>query len=149
MVTKEQDLKKYCCFYVSDFHLEMILLPYIKNHMKQTKFIIFTERNLSESMKILLDRTNLDFNQKKEILDLNWKNSKQEDMNDYDFNECTIIINGSFNYISKINEKLKKIKYQKIRIIDCYPINEPKISLTEIQAKYDETLNTRNIKKEK
>ena len=145
MVTKEQDLKKYCCFYVSDFHLEMILLPYIKNHMKQTKFIIFTERNLSESMKILLDRTNLKWDEKKNILSLNWDNRKKEDIYKNNFNDYTIIINGTSNYISKMNEEIKKMEYQKINIIDCYNINEKNLDWAQIQEKYDETLNTRNV----
>ena len=34
MITKEHETKKYCCFYASDFHLEMILLPYIKNNIQ-------------------------------------------------------------------------------------------------------------------
>ena len=65
MITKEHEVKKYCCFYASDFHLEMILLPYIKKNMYKYKFMIFTEENLSDSMNILLNRTNLNKEEKK------------------------------------------------------------------------------------
>lgn len=145
MVTKEQKLKKYCCFYVSDFHLEMILLPYIKNNIDKNKFVIFTEKNLLESMKILLDRTNLNWDEKKNILSLNWDNRKKEDIYKNNFNDHTIIINGTSNYISKMNEEIKKMEYQKINIIDCYNINEKNLDWAQIQEKYDETLNTRNV----
>ncbi len=145
MVTKEQKLKKYCCFYVSDFHLEMILLPYIKNNIDKNKFVIFTEKNLLESMKILLDRTNLNWDEKKNILSLNWDNRKKEDIYKNNFNDYTIIINGTSNYISKMNEEIKKMEYQKINIIDCYNINEKNLDWAQIQEKYDETLNTRNV----
>ena len=145
MVTKEQKIKKYCCFYVSDFHLEMILLPYIKNNIDKNKFVIFTEKNLLESMKILLDRTNLNWDEKKNILSLNWDNRKKEDIYKNNFNDYTIIINGTSNYISKMNEEIKKMEYQKINIIDCYNINEKNLDWAQIQEKYDETLNTRNV----
>lgn len=147
MITKEHNFNKYCCFYVSDFHLEMILLPYIKDKMDKTKFAIITEENLSESMKILLDRTNLNIDEKNKILNLNWDNKNIEDIAKYNFNEKTIIIKGSINYISRINEKIEKIKPKKINIIDCYNINEKSLKVEEIQEKYDKILNTKNIKK--
>ena len=31
MIVKNKRLEKLCCFYVSEFHLEMILVPYINN----------------------------------------------------------------------------------------------------------------------
>lgn len=147
MITKEQDVKKYCCFYVSDFHLEMILLPYIKSNIDKTKFVIFTEENLSKSMKLLLDRTNLNLNEKNKMENLNWNNKKIEDIFNYNFKNSTIIINGSKKYISKINEEIEKKEAEKINIIDCYNINEKSLNVAEIQEKYDEILNTKNIQK--
>ncbi len=141
MVTKEHKLKKLCCFYVSDFHLEMILLPYIKRNIDKSKFVIFTEKNLSESMHILLDRTNLNLNEKKEILNLNWQATKIENMEEKDFTNDTIIINGSREYITKIREI---IKGQPTNRIDCYNIGEKNLNLKEIRAGYDEVLNTKN-----
>ena len=128
MVTKEHKLKKLCCFYVSDFHLEMILLPYIKRNIDKSKFVIFTEKNLSESMHILLDRTNLNLNEKKEILNLNWQATKIENMEEKDFTNDTIIINGSREYITKIREI---IKGQPTNRIDCYNIGEKNLNLKE------------------
>ena len=42
MITKEHKVKKYCLFYASDFHLEMILLPYIKKNIYKDKFLSVT-----------------------------------------------------------------------------------------------------------
>ena len=66
MVTEEQKGKKLCCFYASEYHLEMILLPYIKNNLKNSNFTIFTQKDLSKSINLLLERINL----KKEEKDL-------------------------------------------------------------------------------
>ena len=44
MITKESKAVKKCCLYASDFHLEMILLPYIKERINKSNFIIFTQK---------------------------------------------------------------------------------------------------------
>ena len=55
MIVKNKRLEKLCCFYVSEFHLEMILVPYINNVIEKNKKIsILTEINLEETIKILM-----------------------------------------------------------------------------------------------
>ena len=144
MITKEHEVKKYCGFYASEFHVEMILLPYIKKNMYKDKFMIFTEENLSDSMNILLNRTNLNKEEKKLMQKIDW--SKKGDILPEDIDNHTIIINGSKKYISKINEEINKINPKKINIIDCYGINDKNIEPNSIQEKYDEILNTKNYK---
>ena len=147
MTTKECESKKYCCFYASDFHLEMILLPYIKKNIHKDKFMIFTEENLSESMRILLNRTNLKQDEKKLMLDLNWNPKGNKEILQNNLNNSTIIINGSNKYISKINEEINRINPKKINIIDCYSINDSTLEPGRIQEKYDGVLNSQNYKK--
>ena len=147
MITKEHETKKYCCFYASDFHLEMILLPYIKKKIYKDKFLIFTEENLSESMKILLNRMNLSSDEKDLMLNLDWNKKEKEILREKNLDNYTIIINGSNDYISKINEKINEINPKKINIIDCYSINDENIEPQRVQEKYDDILNTRGYKK--
>lgn len=146
MITKEHETKKYCLFYASDFHLEMILLPYIKNNIYKDKFMIFTEENLSESMEVLLNRTNLKQEEKKQMLNLNWNKKQENNFSRNELNNHTIIINGSKNYISKINEEINKINPQKINIIDCYSINDNTLEPERVCKKYDEVLNTKKYR---
>ena len=147
MITKEHEVKKYCCFYASDFHLEMILLPYIKKKIYKDKFLIFTEENLSESMKILLNRINLSSDEKDLMLNLDWNKKEKEILREKNLDNYTIIINGSNDYISKINEKINEINPKKINIIDCYSINDENVEPQRVQEKYDDILNTRGYKK--
>ena len=70
MITKELKAKKYCCFYASDFHLEMILLPYLKDNLRKTNISILTQDNLSVSIKQVLDRTNFSEVEKEDIINL-------------------------------------------------------------------------------
>ena len=45
MVVQNERLEKTCCFYVSEFHLEMILVPYI-NEIIDENITILTEIKL-------------------------------------------------------------------------------------------------------
>ena len=71
----ENTKERICAFYASDYHFEMVSLPYISKEMdNQDEIIILTENNLEETIKKLLSKVNLKENKKKKILNLNWKN---------------------------------------------------------------------------
>ena len=150
MITKESKLVKKCCLYASDFHLEMILLPYIKEGIDKSKFLIITQNDLSETIKILLDRVNIEKKHKKEILNLNWKKTNIEDLkyvkeliNKND--DIHIIVNGDYKYINEINDNLILLYSNNVNIIDCFNINDKNIDLSEIKNNYNEVINTRKI----
>ena len=146
MITKEQNINKYCCLYVSDFHLEMILLPFIKNKMKSSEILIFTQKDLSKSIKILLERTNLSNESKNIILNIrNWNNKQIDEINKLSNKEYTIIINGDEKYRNIISKKINNLEINVINIIDCYDINNSRIKEYEINNKYKGILNTENI----
>ena len=149
MVTKEHDIKKYCCFYVSDFHLEMILLPYIKNNIDKCKIVIFTENNLKESVRLLLERTNFNNEDKNKILSLNWNNKVTEEITYEKLEKSIVIVNGGIEYIEKMNKNIKKLNLKDIKIIDCYNISKNNIELEKLQEKYDEVLNTKSMESKK
>lgn len=146
MTTKEQKINKYCCLYVSDFHLEMIILPYLKNKMNTSKILIYTQKNLIESIKILLEKTNLKLESKKKILNIQcWNNENIDEKYNDNIKEFTIIVNGDAEYITKINKRIKKIKAEVINIVDCYDINNIDIKSQDINNKYKGVLNTESI----
>ena len=146
MITKEQDINKYCCLYVSDFHLEMILLPFIKNKMQNSEILIFTQKDLSKSIKILLEKTNLNNESKNNILNIkNWNNKQIDEINKLSNKEYTIIINGDEKYRNIISKKINNLEINVINIIDCYDINNSRIKEYEINNKYKGILNTENI----
>ena len=141
MITKEQFIDKYCCFYVSDFHLEMILLPYIKDNLQKAKITIMTEESLENSLRVLLKKVNMKDSEKTDILNLNWNRNCAK----IEENNCSkniIIINGSLDYIEEKNKKIKELNLKNINIIDCYNINKFNINVLEIKKEYKSTLNT-------
>lgn len=142
--------EKTCAFYASDYHFEMISLPYINKKMENNnEVVILTENNLEETMKTLLSKMNLKEEKKKEILKLNWRNDDLEkfktikDKKDKE-KDMIIFVKGKENYIHNVNQNIEKWTSNKnnIKIIDCYDMGEIKENLAEIMEQYNKILQT-------
>ena len=148
MITKEQDIDKKCLFCVSDYHLEMILLPYIIEKKDEYKTIVFTESNLENSINVLLTKVNLKEEDKEIIKNIDWNKNdslKFEQIEEIKDNKLNIIINGSYEYIELINKKLERIINKNIEIVDCFHIGNPDLDVLELSKKYNCILNTKKI----
>ena len=151
--------EKICSFYVSDWHLVTMLLPYINKELNEKANITtILENNIQNNIETLISKLNLQ-NEKK-ILEINWKNSQglkysyiDNELKKYvNKNNCTniIFVNGSKNYIDIVNEnvdkwicknvdKLKKVKF---KIVNCYEVTDFNSSIKEILDMHDKILNT-------
>lgn len=148
MITEEQCTEKTCLFCASDFHLELILLPYLKERMNKDEIIIFTENNLEDSLKTLLTKINLNEEDKKKIRELNWKNTdeiKFEQLRNDKEKKLHIIINGSYNYIKNINKKINENATNKTEIVDCFHVGDRDVDISELSQKYKNILNSKKI----
>ena len=141
MTTNENKTKKMCCFYASDFHLEMTILPYINKKMEENKkVIVVTQNNLEESVKILISKINL--KNKEKLLKIDWNNKSIENLKRQE--NATVIINGNKNFIKEINLKIDQIlkeKSSEFEQIDCYLFDEIKEEITNIRNEYGSVLN--------
>ena len=133
MVVQEKKDEKNCCFYVSDFHLEMILVPYINNKIEKN-ISILSEKNLRETIEILISKMNLDEKNKQKILNLGWEGKEQIEKN------SNVIIIGSKKYIEEKNEEIKIFNAESV--LDCYNFEEEKNNINEIMSNYKNSLNT-------
>jgi len=133
MVVQNNEIEKNCCFYVSDFHLEMILVPYINKKIEKD-ISILTERNLRETMEILISKMNLNEKNKQKILNLEWEGKEKIGKN------SNIIIIGSKEYIEQNNEKIKDLNAESV--LDCYSFEETQNCMGDIVKKYKNSLNT-------
>ena len=150
-MSKNQETKeKICAFYASDYHFEMISLPYIDKRMENNdEIIILTENNLEETIKVLLEKTNLKEDKKKKILKLDWKDNDLEKFKtiktkvDKEKN-LIIFIKGNENYIHNTNQNIEKWipEENHIKIIDCYNIEEVGENLDEVMGQYHKILRT-------
>ena len=139
MIIKKPEIKKYCSFYMSDFHLEMILVPYINQHFHENEnVIISTQKNLKDSVNILMSKMNLNQKDKERILELNWNNNQINNIEE----NANVIIVGNKEFINKENQKLEKMKTKDVKVIDCYDFEEVKDDINNIIKEYDKNLNT-------
>ena len=142
MDIENKENKKMYVFYVSEYHLEMILLPFVNRKIEeQEKIIINTEYNLEDTMKVLLNRMNLKEENKEKILGLNWNKKEKQEM----YNKSNIITIGKQDYINKINHEIEQENLNNIRILDCYKFDEIKEEIKDITNKYDGNFNTSSL----
>ena len=136
MVVQDETKEKNCCFYVSEFHLEMILLPEINRKFeKQENVTILTQKDLEKSIETLISKINLKEENREKILKLNW-NGRKENLRE----NSNIIIIGSKKFIEEKNQEIKNIKIKEI--IDCYEFDEVKEDMEDIIKNYKNHINT-------
>ena len=154
-MNKTQKTKeKICAFYASDYHFEMISLPYIdKNIEENREVVILTENNLEETMETLISRMNLKEEKKNKILKINWKNDdlnkfKKINNNIKEQKEMIIFIKGKENYIRNISENIEKWieKSNNVKVVDCYDMEEVSEKIDIIMKEYKKILNTKGEK---
>lgn len=142
--------EKVCTFFVSDYHFEMVSLPYINKKLEENEeIIVLTENNLEDTIQVLLSRMNFKEERKNKILSINWKNDdfakfKEIKRNVEKQSEFTIFIKGKENYIHNINENIKKWieENSKIKVIDCYDMEEVGSNMDTVMASYKSILST-------
>ena len=138
MVANKEKTQKKCCFYVSDFHLEMTILPYINKKIEDNNnIVIITENKLEETIKILISRMNI--KNKNKILKLDWNN---KNINLIQNEENLVIINGTKKFVDSKNKELNEyLREGIIEVVNCYMFEEIKDEIVEITAKHTEVLN--------
>ena len=145
MITKELAMKKTCLFCASDYHLEMILLPYIKEKIDDSKIIVLTQDSLCNTVDILLEKVNISQNIKEKIKNLDWNSNDEKKISEIEKNlkyrDVNVVINGEYNYIKEMNQKLKGI--ENVNIIDCYHIDDKDVNISKLSKEYYYILNTR------
>ncbi len=143
MIVNSSKIEKMCSFYVSDFHLEMILVPYISEKIENKEDIkIITEKNLQDTIEVLISKMNLEEDKKQKILNLGW-NKENEDIKE----KSNVIVIGTEDYIKQKNEEIKDMNISNLNIIDCYNFDEIKGEMNDIISQYDKSLNTLGFNK--
>lgn len=145
-ITKE----KTCAFYASDYHFEIISLPYIEEQLEKNKqIIVLTENDLEESVKTVISKTNLRETKRKNIFSIDWNNDNlskfkkiKKDIEDQ--KDIIIFIKGKENYIKNVNRNIEKFVSNKdnVKIVDCYDIEEVSQDIDSIMNKYEKVLST-------
>ncbi len=150
MLENKNSKDKVCAFYASDYHFEMMTLPYISKKLDESKkVVILSENNLNDTINVLMERTNLKTDKKKKILNLNWNNNDLEKFRMISENvknkEQTIIfVKGKENYINNVNKNIEKWIKNDVnsKVINCYDIQEIGSEMNRIMENYGTILST-------
>ena len=152
--------QKVCSFYVSNMHFATMILPFVnKQEEEKRKIVTFFENDFTTNIELVLSRIIISEERKKELLNINWKNTDiikyiniekilKTQLNKN--NENIIIVNGSTDYINNVNECIeryleknsKKIDVKNIKIINFYEVGSFNENIKEILDKHDLIFNT-------
>ena len=133
--------KKFCSFYVSEYHLLTILLPYIDVQIKKEQNVeVILEVDMIDSVRKYIKR-NEKFNTNK-IIKLGWKKVKKEEFK-LDENTNVAIIVGKESFVKKINEINEENEKLK-EFVNCYNI-ETLTNLNEVVKEHSFVLKTSGL----
>ena len=129
---------------MSEYHLEIMLLPYISKKIDNEENItIITEFDLESTLNVVIERINLDKDKKEKIKKIGWNIQNIENI----IPNTNVILIGSKKFINEKVFELKERQVENLEIIACYNYNEVKNDMKEIVSKYDGMLNTLGINK--
>ena len=154
MVKESKNEEKLCLFFASDYHFEMISLPYINENLKKdNNVIIMTENDLENSVNKVISSINLNEEEKNRLNKIDWKNDelnkfKEVKNADKDGKELLIFVKGRENYINNMNKNIENwTNCSDVKIVNCYDINEIHDDVSSIAKKYDKILSTSGVEK--
>jgi len=148
--------KKTCSFYVSNYHLVTMLLPYIKEKTREGASIkTFLEENIEENMMKLVENFNIQGSEKEKILGIDWNlcnTGKYSEIEEKLQQEkvTNIIISGKYEYVEKMNKIIEKWLERNdintaITINNCYNVTKFHGDINNILMQHDNLLNTSGV----
>lgn len=149
MNVQKNNVTKLCSFYVSEWHLVTMLLPYLNQKVnEQAKIATILEKDMKQNVSTLVEKLNL--KNKEKILNLNWNKNEQikSKINELEEKqELVIFVNGDKEFMERQNRKLTRyfqthLIKQPIKIINCYEVTELDGDISVILDEHDKILNT-------
>ena len=114
MNMQKKNVLKLCSFYVSEWHLITMLLPYINKKVnEETKIATILENDIKDNVELLVQKLNLKNEEK--VLNIDWKSKDAKKYSNIskiiegnNENNILIIVNGNKEYIKEANENIQK-----------------------------------------
>lgn len=131
--------EKICSFYISEFHLLTILLPYINEKiLAQKEIAIILQNDISRDVETYLKNVrNLNLDNEK-IINIGWKKSQKFSINDIENKD--IIVIGDKKYIEEVNNNIEK--FNVFEILNCYKISDID-RIDKVLENHNKVLSTR------
>ena len=115
-------IEKTYCLYASDWHLTIMLLPFISRKLQEKdKVFMKFENSIEDKMKLLTSK--LGIKNKDEINDINWGMEINDEEERAD--ERIYVVAGTKEYMDEMNAMINmyyKGKNVRVKIINCFDI---------------------------
>lgn len=152
-------IKKVCGFSISSIHFSMMILPYINKELELEKNVItILEGNLEKNIKQVLSKIMLNNETKQKILNIDWEDTdikksiieKKVKLGIENKKDLDIIVYGNEKFINlsneiidkTINKSSKNIENEKIKIINCYMVDDFNENISQILKNHQIMFNT-------
>lgn len=161
MIDKETEIRKVCGFFVNDWHLTTMILPYIRNEIEaKNKIITVLQNSMKSNIEEILSKMNLNEILENKILEIDWTKTfpvkysimkqKLKEINGQVEN-INILISGDNSFIKMVNQNIEKIVKKTdiknyITMINFYDVTQF-TNVSEITAKHQYILNTSGIRR--
>ncbi len=159
-------LRKTCSIYASDLHLATMIFPFISKELEKGSIVIpILEKDISNSMKMILNNVGTKSEIKEEIKEIDWTQTNIEKIENIleniegqikEIKQIHLIIAGTNLFIEKINKLLDlwiKARFSKleenelnINIVNCYDFDKNNM-INDIMKKHEYILKTSGIEK--
>lgn len=139
-----------CSFCVNDYHLAVMLVPYIYEAINEGKKVItFFDRDLEEiSKKVIL--TNRKFWEKEDYFkEIDWKKTRFDKLAEKFENvqnEDVVIVVGKDDFIDRINRLLINF-HTNFTLVNCFDVSEIAKNENFKITNYSKILNTKGLEK--
>lgn len=157
-------LRKTCSVFASDLHLATMILPFVNKEIEKGSIIKpILEKNISNSMKKIINNVALNSEVKNKIEKVDWTQTNiekiKQTLEDIEnilnkSNNIHLIVSGSNIFIEKVNTVIDlwaKVNLEKIEnnntiinVINCYDFEENE-SIDNIFEKHEYILKTSGI----
>ena len=118
---QKKNIKNICSLYASDWHLAVMLLPYLTKKLEKNENVkTILKEDLKENVQGLVSRWNINKALKEKIINIDWNTSKIENTSDIKsyvdkiINEkqnTTIILNGKNSEVKETSEILRFLRH--------------------------------------
>jgi hypothetical protein len=142
MRNKGNEIKRICGFYINNCHLTTMMLPYIHKEIESNNEIITIFQNgIKNNVEEIISKMNLNKSLYNKILEINWNRTntikysdiknKLENIENRQYNNIDILINGDTEFINKVNKNIEKALQNvniknAISIINYYEVTRSK-----------------------
>ena len=146
-------IEKICNFYVSDWHMAVMIVPYISQEIHAGKKVatIF-ENTIQENIETLLEKLHL--KNELEIRNMHWESKPKLNIEDIqeilegESQDIVFIINGSEIYIKQCGHQIiqycRENSIQKhIKIVNCFAMNSIDGNVTNVLEQHSKMLQTK------